>query len=252
MTDATSKTCTKCGETKALEEFSPSGKAVDGSQKYKSRCRKCCRDDQHEQRKDPLTRQKHRESSAAWRRKNLDAARAKDAEWRRQNPGKSRELSAAWRRDNQNRARANSNRWRNENRDKVRESNRSWSRRNPDRVRADNHRRRARLASATVEDFTPADMLADWADHDLYACFFCGGSLADGYHVEHFYPLKPADEDAPPGPHAVFNLVPACPTCNLSKGNRDPWAFLEGSLAARDVNLDECLTSLDAIMRRRR
>ncbi|MFD0650205.1 HNH endonuclease [Streptomyces malaysiensis subsp. malaysiensis] len=94
--------------------------------------------------------------------------------------------------------------------------------------------------SASVEHFTPTDLLNDWADHDLWSCFFCGGSLTDGYHVEHFYPISKG------GPHALFNLAPSCATCNLSKGARDPWAFLTEALEARGVDLDECLTVLDS------
>ncbi|MFI9123870.1 HNH endonuclease [Streptomyces bikiniensis] len=113
-----------------------------------------------------------------------------------------------------------------------------------ERSREVSARRRARKASATIEPFTPADLRHDWEDLDLWDCFFCGGPLTD-LHVDHFYPLKPADEEAAPGPHAVFNLVPSCAECNLSKSNGDPWEFLRKSLAARGVDLDAALRFFD-------
>ncbi|MGW0468327.1 HNH endonuclease [Streptomyces sp. NPDC003027] len=114
----------------------------------------------------------------------------------------------------------------------------------PDQYQEHNRRRRARKAAATIEPFTPADLRADWEEHDLWGCFFCGGPLTD-LHVDHFYPLRPADEEEAPGPHAVFNLVPACAECNLSKSNSDPWEFLRDALAARGVDLEACLAWFD-------
>lgn len=55
---------------------------------------------------------------------------------------------------------------------------------------------------------------------------------------------SPADEDADPGPHALWNLVPACATCNLSKSNRDPWAGIADHLASRGVALPSLLHHL--------
>ncbi|MFI7096419.1 HNH endonuclease [Streptomyces lydicus] len=123
---------------------------------------------------------------------------------------------------------------------------------NPIAAREDGNRRRAALAQATVEAFSAADMTRDWGDHELQGCFFCGCTLTtDNLQVEHFYPLQPA-ADVPQGHHALWNLVPACAPCNQSKGNRDPWAFLERALAERGIDLDACLETIDAVMRRRR
>ncbi|MFD5161035.1 HNH endonuclease [Streptomyces hawaiiensis] len=102
-----------------------------------------------------------------------------------------------------------------------------------------------------MQNFTPGDLRRDWGDHDLYDCFFCGGP-ATPLHVEHFYPLKPADEDALPGPHALFNLVPACETCNLSKSNKEPWGYLREALAEQGTDLDACIEALEQAAARRR
>lgn len=116
------------------------------------------------------------------------------------------------------------------------------------------HRRRAAKAGTAVEPVAPADLRGDWEGHDLHACFYCGGSLVDGYETEHFYPLKPDDEDAPSGPHARWNLVPSCAPCNRGvdgKHSREPWQFLRESLAEQGTDLDACLVILDTLRRRR-
>lgn len=44
-------------------------------------------------------------------------------------------------------------------------------------------------------------------------CFYCGCGLDfDNFHADHFYPKSF-------GGKQKNNLVPACPDCNLSKGN---------------------------------
>jgi 5-methylcytosine-specific restriction endonuclease McrA len=134
--------------------------------------------------------------------------------------------------------------WYAQNREQKAAYKQQWDAANPEKARANERRRRARKAAATIEPFTPADLRHDWEDHDLWDCFFCGGPLTD-LHVDHFYPLKPADEDATPGPHAIFNLVPSCAECNLSKSNGDPWAFLRDALEARGIDLDACLKLFD-------
>lgn len=74
------------------------------------------------------------------------------------------------------------------------------------------------LAGADVDGHTPEELAESWAERGLWACVYCGD---EPEHVDHFVPLTLG------GSHAVGNLVPACGTCNLRKGGRDPWSFLE-------------------------
>lgn len=116
-------------------------------------------------------------------------------------------------------------------------------------------RRRAIKKGATTEPFTTRDLRHDWEDHDLYACFFCGGPLTDGYEVEHFYPLLPPEgSGVPRGPHALFNLVPSCMPCNRGaggKGTKEPWGYLSEALAEQGIDLDAVVTSMEANAARR-
>ncbi|MHC8421722.1 hypothetical protein ACH121_18195 [Streptomyces sp. NB004] len=139
--------------------------------------------------------------------------------------------------------------WYDANRDRHAVNGRRWQAANREKVRASNQARRARAALVPTEPFTAADLRHDWEDHDLYSCFYCGGSLADGYDVEHYYPKFPDDEETTPaGPHAVWNLVPSCVPCNRGvdgKHSREPWQFLRESLADQGTDLDACLAILD-------
>ncbi|MFD3953351.1 HNH endonuclease [Streptomyces albidoflavus] len=169
-----------------------------------------------------------------------DAARR----WYEENRERVAEIGRRYREEYRERRAEVNHRWYATNRERAAETRRRWNAENPDLRAEYDRRRRAAKAAATVTPFTPADLRADWEEHDLYGCYYCGGP-AEPLHVDHFYPLHPADEDAAPGPHAVDNLVPACETCNTSKGNRDPWAFLSDTLAARGVDLDACLAVFD-------
>lgn len=105
-------------------------------------------------------------------------------------------------------------------------------------MKAAQQRRRARKAGATTEHFTVEDIRQDWADHDLWSCFFCAGP-AEPLHTDHFMPL------ARGGTHALSNLVPSCAGCNHAKTDKEPWTFLADSLARQGVDLNACLTWLD-------
>ncbi|MFD6027408.1 HNH endonuclease family protein [Streptomyces griseoluteus] len=136
-------------------------------------------------------------------------------------------------------------RWRVERRAERAAYNREWRRSHPEKVREWSQARRARNAGVPVEPFTASDLRQDWDDHDLWSCFYCGNTLSDGYDVEHFYPKFPDDEETtPPGPHAVWNLVPSCAACNRGvdgKHSREPWQFLRESLAEQGVDLDAAI-----------
>ncbi len=229
------KVCGKCFVVKGLEAFSFKSKSA-GSRM--SKCRACTATDTRR------WREKNPDRARQWRDQNRERVAEANRRWYMQNRERVAEAHRQWCEQNRERVAEANRQWYMQNREWKAEYDRQWRQANPDKHRDKAHRRRARLAAATIEPFTPADLYADWQEHGLYACFFCAGP-AEPLHVEHFYPLKPADESATPGPHALFNLVPACQACNLSKGNREPWAFLRDALAERGIDLDACLAFFD-------
>ena len=48
----------------------------------------------------------------------------------------------------------------------------------------------------------------------------------DRYHVDHVRPLRPRAGDAP-GTHEPANAQLLCPSCNLSKSNKQPEQFAQ-------------------------
>lgn len=74
-------------------------------------------------------------------------------------------------------------------------------------------RRRARKLEATVETFTRAELIRYWIDNsiDPDICIYCGGPHE---HDDHVIPLSRG------GTHERANLMPACASCNCSKGDK--------------------------------
>ncbi len=111
-----------------------------------------------------------------------------------------------------------------------------------DRCQEHRNRRRARKAAVIIEPIRAnfrALALVAW-DH---RCAYCrrtaaeafahrlSGADGDSYsairlELDHFVPL------ARGGAHTEYNLVPACRSCNSSKGDRDPFAFLHDRSAS--------------------
>jgi 5-methylcytosine-specific restriction endonuclease McrA len=99
--------------------------------------------------------------------------------------------------------------YRQRNKPAIAEMTRRWKRENPARVAASEEKRRARKKSAESTGVTPEQ----WTE--ILECFnhCCAYCLKPGTTMDHFRPLALA------GLHAVDNVVPACRSCNPSKGD---------------------------------
>ena len=86
-----------------------------------------------------------------------------------------------------------------------------WAKNNPEKRRASAAKRRAIKKGATVEDFTPQDVLDKWGTD----CHICKKpvDLLD-WHMEHVVALVNGGE------HSLENVKPSHPKCNLSKGTK--------------------------------
>ena len=86
-----------------------------------------------------------------------------------------------------------------------------WAIENPDRMQA---RRRERRARKRGNPGSVGVQVQDWlrlVNRHSHCCAYCG-SYAAVLHMDHVIPL------AKGGRHAIGNVLPACPTCNHSKG----------------------------------
>lgn len=207
------KRCSKCGESKPLDEFSPHAKAPDGKQ---AQCREC-----------------RRVAQAAYYARNRDAIHERAARGRRENPDRQRqygrsywasltpeqrahkrEVRKAWYAANAE-ARREYQRAYMESHPEAREANRravvAWEKRNPLRARDKHARRRALVGDGKVTLAEWEALLAREGGH----CAYCN-TRPEALTMDHVVPLSRG------GKHAIENILPACKSCNSRKGARTP------------------------------
>lgn len=104
------------------------------------------------------------------------------------------------------------------NPEKVRQwastKNRNWRTRHPDRKRADNQRRRAITSQAPVNDLT-AQQWQDILIAFKHCCAYCGRKMKQ-LTQDHVTPYIHG------GSNTLWNIVPACRSCNAKKGAKGP------------------------------
>ncbi len=155
------------------------------------------------------TPEKAQEANRKWRaanpEKHREGARAASRKWREANPEKTRAKAREYMRKS-----------REINPEKDRESSRKWRKANPEKRRASGRKRRA-LLLGTVATLTTDEWL-DRVDEFGHHCAYCYG--IERITQDHLIPLSRG------GSHTADNVVPACYSCNSSKGARTHVEFL--------------------------
>jgi 5-methylcytosine-specific restriction endonuclease McrA len=90
---------------------------------------------------------------------------------------------------------------------------------NKEKYRTLRRNRRAQLRGSPGS-FTSKD-IADRFEEQDGRCFWCKCDISSGHHADHFLPL------ARGGTNHQYNIVLACPTCNLSRGKKLPSEFFD-------------------------
>lgn len=96
------------------------------------------------------------------------------------------------------------------------------------RIRGINYRARKK----SLEGAHSLEQIQEQLKRQKYKCYYCQKKLekAKGryvYHIEHTFPLsRVVGTDIPA--NSIDYLVLACPTCNISKGDKFPWEWAEG------------------------
>lgn len=155
-----------------------------------------------------------REYKKAWKDENADKVKADRAAHYQANKEKVIRQTNEYRGANRERLLAASKRWRDSNPDKQRSYERKYIDKNPDAYREKGRlketRRRARKAGVPCEYYTREDVLRAWGP----ICYLCDSIIPDDWHLEHVIPLSRGGHDT------VGNVRPACPSCNLAKGDK--------------------------------
>lgn len=102
-----SKTCSRCGAEKPLDDFYRSSNTSTGRQ---SRCIDCCKEVKKEKWADPVEREKNQKQFREWAQQNKALLNERQKERARANPEPNRERVKKWREENPERARENARR----------------------------------------------------------------------------------------------------------------------------------------------
>jgi 5-methylcytosine-specific restriction endonuclease McrA len=237
------KRCSKCGETKPLDQFN---KDRTGKAGHSAACRTCHaaagrrytmehREERRSARvryyaahraealaKTAAYRQQHPERAKAakakcywakhheylakkraYRKANRDRINAERAAKNRQNPVPARQRAGAWYKANPERAAEQRRQYRRANSDKHLEANRK--------------RRACKLGAPILTlDYAQWALILDYFGR---ACAYCGATGV-ALTQDHIVPLSRGGE------HSATNVVPACRHCNSRKFARPLWRFL--------------------------
>ncbi len=137
---------------------------------------------------------------------------------------KNRRLSAnkAWIAENKQRHKELLKNWRKNNRDAHRSMIKQWELKNPNKVKEKSIRsrnaRRARIANTNgrlSKNIVSSLMMAQNGQ-----CVYCRSKFGK-YHLDHIIPL------ALGGANIDSNVQLLCPSCNMSKGAKDPIEFAQ-------------------------
>lgn len=185
------KSCTKCQQEKAREQFDKRSSARDGLQSHCKACRSAASKNIPQEKK-----------AITYAKRAVKISLKKEehrAKWK-----ESRERNKDYRKQ-----------WREENRSRLNALMVAWKAANPAKVKAIDCRRRGRMSNGS---HSAGDILKILAAQNL-ACRYCSADLSDGYHIDHRIPLCLGGSNWPE------NLQALCAPCNLSKGGKHPDVF---------------------------
>lgn len=155
--------------------------------------------------------------SRLYRQENAEAVRQAGAAYRAANRDAIAERARAWHQANADRTRQQKAEWYAANRGLAKKRRQAYVAANRDVVRVANSRRRALERGSAVNDLTGAEWTAIKAAYG-HRCVYCR-TKPKRLTQDHVIPL------ARGGHHTASNVVPACRSCNSSKGVRDAPVF---------------------------
>lgn len=106
----------------------------------------------------------------------------------------------------------------------YKETSARWRSNNKDVISV--HARRQKAIRRSVDGKFSIKEIRNLKETQRSKCINCFSSIKDKYHVDHIIPIKLG------GTNNIENIQLLCPTCNLSKGAKDPiyWANENGRL----------------------
>lgn len=213
-----SKACTRCKQILPLDTFGKNSKTKSG---YGARCISCCRE--VDRARLESRREQRAEYLANWRAENQDHIKAYRVEYYELNADAIKEKVTKWYYENLEQAKATRKLYAIENAEYLAQMALEWQRANPDKVAASN--KRYKLAHPEKARESDARRRALMYENGVYfirhkeikrlyssPCFYCG--TTENIEADHVLAVKRT------GCHGISNLLPACRSCNGSKGER--------------------------------
>jgi hypothetical protein len=228
------KKCTRCGETKSLDDFyKPNPKTG----KQESRCKACMRErakewgDKNPERKQTRLekwRAENRDHELEYKRRyhkeHRDEELPKKRAYHKANVEREREYKNRHRRENYEKHRESFLKWFNANVEKIREAGRRWNeanrerrsqyyKDNRERYNQHSHTRRARI-KGNGGIYTVSEWLA-LKEHYNHTCLCCGRREPEiVIEPDHILPITKG------GSNSIDNIQPLCVSCNRRKSTK--------------------------------
>lgn len=199
------KTCTKCGQTKPIDNYSKHNGQKSSKSGYRSECKSCqvIANQNYRQR----NREKINEAKRVYANKNKDQKAESDKKYREKNKKKIADRGKQWRIDNYEYQKQKAALWREKNKARKAITDKAWAQNNKENVRNISLRRRAKIATNGIFKVTKKEIVVLLNK----GCLYCG---KEAEHIDHIIPISKG------GRHSIGNLTGACAGCNLSKGAR--------------------------------
>lgn len=242
MNEITTKTCTKCKETKDSSLFN---KRNSGSERLRSGCKKCEKEylaqnkealikrgkEYRERNKDEIKErkkayyQKNKDSITIRFKKyyqdNLEAINQKKKEYSSKNKDSRREYDKKYYEENKKAINDRHNEYHKEyykeNKEAIKKRHKEYFKTGIGMaiIKNSQHRRRTITKQG---DVTTGQMIL--LQQDAKVCYWCNKSLKRAKtHIDHYVPISKGGE------HTLSNLVVSCQKCNSTKHAKDPIAF---------------------------
>lgn len=115
-------------------------------------------------------------------------------------------------------------RWYEKYKDDVIQKTRQYRKDNPDYWRAGQRHWAAKYANRRARRLNAGGRIGKYDVLEKYIrqrglCFYCNCDVSTGFHIDHYIPLSKGGTNDP------SNIVIACPSCNLEKGDKFPDQF---------------------------
>ena len=206
------KTCTRCGEAKALSEYR---RTKDGAGGLSSYCRTCvC---EYNRKYYRANKERIDRANAAWAVAHAAELKAYRAQRHREHPEFARNSCRNWTQRHREEARARCSRFYINNPEKRKAKVEKWRRNNPEQYLALTAAHRARKRGAEGR-YNAMDVKRIYAQQGG-TCHYCAKPLGGKYQVDHKTPLSRGGSNWPD------NLCCACGPCNARKNAKTESEF---------------------------